>query len=429
VASVHFQRGEKAPAFSPIVTVSPDSPTFVQGFVHELQQTSVKPGTEVEIHSLTNPAAAVMGKVISVGSRYVEIPVRLAPSPLKADSSGVWGREVTVEIPPGSQIILGEKVQISPYHPLLQSFVARAEEEESPAAKALKPVRIPPALADSTNFEASGAVYLKDLDKYLVVSDDTDNRDSPWIFLMGEDGEVEERPLEIPGISAMKDMESISADGGYIYVMSSLTSRHKGGVDLARNMLVRFKREGRKLSEAQSVPFGSILRRLIAGSRHPTLKGLMSEGLKKLEVESQSVRDGALYIGLKAPSYPGSTSTLILRLPDVNALFAGKAGEQELEVWKNFRLDLNDMPLQRLTDITFVGTNLYFTTSCKGEDCGAVWKIGENESTPHLIQTHKHHNPEGIAYNAEKNLFLVTFDMGNNGSEFTTIAGPRSKRN
>jgi hypothetical protein len=426
VGSVNFKRGERAPAFSPIVTILPDSPTFVQGFIYESQQSSVKPGSRVKINSLTTAGVSVQGRVISVGSRFVEIPVRLAPTATR-DTSGVWGREVTVEIPRDSQIILGEKVQISPVRALLGAFLAQADDEELPSAEAqLRSVRVPPELSEKSNFEASGAIYLKDLKKYLVVSDDTDNRDAPWVFLMSADGEVEERPLVIPGIKEVTDLESASSDGEYIYVMSSLSSRRKGEIDPARNILVRFKREGRELKDTQVIQFGKILRDLIAKSGHPLLSGLAGEGLEKLEVESQTVRDGALYLALKSPPFPNSTSALILKVTDVENLFAKGGAQSTLEVWKNPRLDAKGMATQRITDIAFVGNNLYFTTSCKGEKCGAFWKVGENESNPRMIQSFKTDSPEGLAYDAEKNTFMIMFDLGDQGSKFTTLSGPRS---
>lgn len=426
VGSVNFKRGERAPAFSPIVTILPDSPTFVQGFIYESQQSSVKPGSRVKIKSLTNSDAYVQGRVISVGSRFVEIPVRLAPS-IQGSNSGVWGREVTVEIPRDSQIILGEKVQISPVRAILSAFLAQADDEELPSAETQpRSVRLPIELAEKTNFEASGAIYLKDLKKYLVVSDDTDNRDAPWVFLMNAEGEVEERPLVIPGIKEVTDLESASADGEYVYVMSSLSSRRKGEIDPARNILVRFKREGRELKETQAIPFGKILRDLISKSGHPLLSGLAGEGLEKLEVESQAVRDGVLYIALKSPPFPNSTSALILKVSDVESLFAKGGAQASLEVWKNPRLDAKGMATQRITDIAFVGNNLYFTTSCKGEKCGAFWKMGENETNPRMIQSFKSDSPEGLAYDEEKNTFLLTFDLGDQGSKFTTLSGPRS---
>lgn len=426
VGSVNFKRGERAPAFSPIITILPDSPTFVQGYIYESQQSSVRPGSKVMIHSLTNTAASVKGKVVSVGSRFVEIPVRLAPTN-QNQSSGVWGREVVVEIPRNSTIILGEKVQISPIRVLLNPFLAYADDQELPRSDAeIRNIQLPAGLAQKTKFEASGAVYLSDLNKYLVVSDDTDKKNTPWVFLLSAEGEVEPDPLLIPEIDEVNDLESASADGEYLYVMGSLSSGRKGELDPASNLLIRFKHDGRQLRDTQKIPFGQILRQLIAKSNHPILQDLARYGMEKLEVESLSVREGSLFFALKSPIAHGTQSALILKIADVESLFTKTGRDSILEVWKSLHLDTQGMKFQRITDITFVDSDLYLTTSCKGSKCGAFWKIGENEQAPKMLQSFNEDSPEGLAFDATNDSFLITFDLGGEGSRFTILRGLRS---
>lgn len=428
VGSVNFKRGEKAPAFSSLVTISPDSPTFVQGFVNEQLRTSVRPGSRVKISSLTNSGSSVEGKVVSVGARFIELPLRLAPNSGMRGGVPIWGREVMVEIPKSSNIILGEKVSISPMISLIPALVARAGEEFSEDSdKEPAHVNVPAAVSDKSAFEASGALYLADLKKYLVISDDTDDKNSPWLFLMNGEGEVDEQILTIPGLREMNDMESISADGDYIYVMASLTAKKDGDGKRDRNLFVRAKRKGSVLSDTQEVNLGKLMRDLIKKSEHPLLRAMVAEGLEKFEVEGHAIRDGALYIGLKAPQAADNAS-LILRLPSVNDLFTSRAEDSELEVWKTAKFDQNDGSTYRITDLTFVGNTAYFTTSCKNESCGGLWSLSENELKPRMLRKFKADSPEGLAYNAEKNLFMITFDQGTRGSKFTTITGPRSGR-
>lgn len=430
VGSVNFKRGERAPAFSSLVTISPDSPTFVQGFVNEALRTSVHPGSHVRISSLTNNGSSVDGKVVSVGARFVELPLRLAPASGGRNGVPIWGREVMIEIPKESNIILGEKVQISPVVSLLPALVARADDEDAAAkAEGQAPVhvKLPSSLSDKSSFEASGAVYLPDLKKYLVVSDDTDESNSPWLFLMSQDGEVDEQTLRIPGVKEINDMESVSMAGDYLYVMTSLTAKKESDVKKSRNLFVRMKRKGVVLSDTQEVNLGKLLRKLIKNSEHPLLQAMAEDGMDKFEVEAHDIRDGALYIGLKAPQTADNAS-LILRVPSVDALFTAKGENTELEVWKTVKFDENDGSTYRMTDLTFVGNTAYFTTSCKSESCGGFWSLSENELKPKLIRKFKADSPEGVAYNAEKNLFLITFDLGSRGSKITTITGPRSGR-
>lgn len=71
-------------------------------------------------------------------------------------------------------------------------------------------IEVPSALMDQLkSFEPSGSVYLEDLGAYLIVSDDTDKKDRPLLFLMNEKGEVEEEPLNIQGIKKMTDRKSV----------------------------------------------------------------------------------------------------------------------------------------------------------------------------------------------------------------------------
>ncbi len=420
VGSVNFKRGERAPAFSSLVTISPDSPTFVQGFVYEQLRSNVKPGSRVEINSATNPGTIVRGRVVSVGSRFVEIPVRLAPASGSSQNSGSWGREVMVEIPADSALLLGEKVQISPYSSFLPSFVANADDVAEQTFVEMAPphpIHMPFDLASKMILEASGATYLPDLHKYLVVSDDTDKANTPYLLLVSEDGEVEERPWQIPDLAQANDMESISQDQNYIYVMTSLGSEQGGVLEPAKNIFVRTRRSSLDLSGSETIPFGSILRRLIKAV--PSLQA----GISELEVQAHTIRDGALYLGLKNPLANGNFA--VLRIASVEHLFANRP--TPVELWKEFPLEVGDNSEHRLSDMTFVGETLYFTSSCRGAPCGALWSLGEKEPKVSLLQKFKSDAPEGLAYNAQKNIFFVTFDVGKLGSKFTTLLGPRAR--
>lgn len=425
VGSVNFKRGERAPSFASLVTISPDSPTFVQGFVHEAMRTGVHVGSRVRVSSLTNTAESVEGTVVSVGSRFVEIPYRLAPA---SPGNAIWGREVMVEIGKNSTLLLGEKVQINPGVSLFSGLVAMADADRStkPKAVELSQFQLPTSLSERSSFEASGAIYLEDLHKFLIVSDDTDNVDSPILFLAADDGVVEERPLQIPGLREIEDMESVSRDRGYVYVMSSLSTKGKGDPKGTRSQLVRFRQQGLELSGTESILIGKQLRALIARSNDPVLKELAQQGLEKLEVEAHVVKDGALYIGLKSPQ-GAEDSSVFLKIPNVAALFPGDDATPSVELWKNVKLAAVGKKSQRISDMTFVGDTLYFTTTVKDEKGSALWSLGKKETEATLVQAFDASGLEGIAFNSTKNQFFLTFDNGNGRpSEFATVPGPRS---
>ena len=258
-----------------------------------------------------------------------------------------------------------------------------------------------------------------------MVSDDTDNVDSPLLFLVSEDGSVEERPLQIPGLKEIEDMESISADQDNVYVMSSLSTKGVGDPKGTRSQLVRFRLRGLDASGTESVQIGKLLRNLIAKSSDPVLRELTRQGLEKLEVEAHSVKDGALYIGLKSP-LGGEETSVFLRVPSVNSLFPGDDATPAIEVWKTVKVAAVGKKSQRISDLTFVGDTMYFTTTVKEEKGSAIWSITK-DGEPTLVQAFDVSGLEGIAYNPAKNQFFLTFDNGNGRpSEFASVPGPRS---
>lgn len=423
VGSVNFRKGERAQGFVSLVTISPESPTFVEGFVHESINSNVKVGTKVKVSSITNESEPVEGRVISVGSRFVQAPPRLSPNP---NSAVNWGREVMVEIPRESGLLLGEKVIISPVRSWIPSSIAQADEEggkiEEEKIVAL-PVNLPFNLRESTRFEASGAVYLPDLHKFAVVSDDTTEKNDPWLFLLSESGEVDERPMQLPNLDSIVDAESISTHEGYLYVMSSLREDKKKGQSAGR--FYRVRREGLQLTNGQSIAFGKILKKAIEKSSDPVLASLAKGGLKDLEVEAHTIRGGDLFLALKEP-LTEENGTVVIRISNVNRLFEKESGE--VEVWKVLRIASKTPFRETLSDMLFVGDSLFFTTSCRGQICGGLWQLTKGETEARLLRAFETDKPEGLAFHAEKNRFLLTFDLGKDGSKYVTIRGPQQSR-
>jgi multidrug resistance efflux pump len=109
IGTVDFKEGEKVAPFTPILTLHTISPSFIRGYIHENAYSKVELGKKVIISSLDVKKIKISGEVIGVGSRIVEYPVRLRKYP----DLQMWGREVTIKIPEGNKLLLGEKVAIS----------------------------------------------------------------------------------------------------------------------------------------------------------------------------------------------------------------------------------------------------------------------------------------------------------------------------
>jgi len=110
VGSVNFKKGENVSAFAPIVTLHVKSPSYIKGYIHEDVYNNISLNEKVEIFSVSDKKNSIRGKIIGVGSRIVEYPVRLR----KRAEIQIWGREVMIEIPKKNQFLLGEKVLIVP---------------------------------------------------------------------------------------------------------------------------------------------------------------------------------------------------------------------------------------------------------------------------------------------------------------------------
>lgn len=415
VGSVNFKRGERAPSFASLVTLSSESPTFVQAFIHERAHADLRIGSRVSVASLANPGLEVKGRVVSVGSRIVEMPVRLGNPAFSLP----WGREVVVQIPQESRLLLGERVQISPSISLLSGFLAHADELISTQeASSARSVTVPSVISERMNFEPSGLVYLPDVKKFLVASDDTDNENSAVLFLMSPEGEVSEQVLRIPGVKELVDMESLSVDGEYTYVMTSLSAKKKGEPKAERNLLVRFKRRGLELRDVQTVNLGVALRSTLARSTDPVLQELSREGFERLESEAHAVRDGSLLVALKRPALVDGGS-VILKIPGLEELFT-KGQIAAVESWKVLHLRAKD-ELHQISDMVIRADGLYLLTTCHGDNCGGLWKA-EDGKEPKLLRHFSGLNPEGLAFAGEDSTeAVVTFDQGEEPAKFSVI--------
>lgn len=108
VGSANVRAGEKIAPFAPLLTISPRNPTLVRGYIHEKVYDDIAVGDSVEVRSSGARSGTVKGRVVGVGSRIVEFPLRLRKMP----QIEVWGREAAVRIPAVNPFLLGEMVSV-----------------------------------------------------------------------------------------------------------------------------------------------------------------------------------------------------------------------------------------------------------------------------------------------------------------------------
>lgn len=279
-------------------------------------------------------------------------------------------------------------------------------------------IEVPSALMDQLkSFEPSGSVYLEDLGAYLIVSDDTDKKDRPLLFLMNEKGEVEEEPLNIQGIKKMTDIESVSQDSeGNLYFLSSLGLNKNGKEKVERNFFVRASRDGKKIKATGALELRPLLLEALAASNDPAIKKLKRKLEDKLDVESSYIKDGTLFIGLKEPQPEGGLA-VILKVGNVDEIFSSESIDgKEFEVATfNFGAVSGDTDL--LSEMLPIGDSFFFCTTTD-EGNGRLWKADAQGGNLEIVQEFQGLKPEGLAYRKSENDLLVVFDQGEEEAQF-----------
>lgn len=96
----------------------------------------------------------------------------------------------------------------------------------------LIPIELSPKMLKTSPFEPSGICWINELNRYLIVSDDTGTKklkNIPLLFSVNTQGKVDDQLVNIKGINRINDLESITRDDkGFIYLLSSQVSGKKG---------------------------------------------------------------------------------------------------------------------------------------------------------------------------------------------------------
>lgn len=108
VGSISCKEGEHIPSFKTLMTYYEPNPTMVKGYIYEDLIMEVGMQDRFFIRSTKNPALACEGIVTGLGSRVVEIPVRLRKIP----DVVTYGREILISIPADNPFIQKEKVAL-----------------------------------------------------------------------------------------------------------------------------------------------------------------------------------------------------------------------------------------------------------------------------------------------------------------------------
>jgi len=423
VGAVNFKVGEKVPAFAPILTLLPPNPTYVNGFINENLYSHIEVGESIEVASVSG--AVIRGRVISLGSRIIQIPERL----LRINNLPAWGREVVVQIPAKNTFLIGEKVSMR--RPLISTFFKVAQADEIQSADvgiAAEPERIefPEEILESFQPEISGMVYIPELKKFVLVSDDYP-KNKPMLLLMSDSGQVQKEMLEIEGLDKMEDIESLSYQNSKLYLLSSLAPTKTGVFKQKRQLFAMANRKDLSFQLVSQVDLRKALLKILENSQAPILQELAKHNYN-LEVEGHAIRAEDLFLALKNPVGVGR-EVVILKIHKFENLLKGMPlAEGDVSVAHRIALPVTEEGVQVLvTDMIFFNNQTYLASSYKGQDRSAIWKIDDQNNTINLVQEFKRKHLEALGI-LTKNCRLYGIFESKAGNFLTTLALPAVKK-
>ena len=423
---VFFKGGEKIAAYSPILSIVNKEPSFVKGYIPESNFSAIKIGDEVTISNTQTPQQ-ITGVVTGLGGRIIPLPVRL----LKNPNIALWGREIVVKIPENNGFILGEKVSITygsnvwdnlaRAFSVTQSKLSAKERDKKKLNKSQNLTPAPLQCGEGENtgnemcqvtslqwdskvkIEASGAVFVPETGKFLVVSDETEKK-IPLLFEVSKNGET--KTIIINNFNKINDLESITKEKENTYlIMSSLSYSKKGKLKPERRILARITFSGEAAQLEKAVDFYEILKGFADKSDSEAaifLKKGFTE--KTIDIEGMFVLENSLFIAFKNPLF--NENGIIFEISSYETIFAEKKiSESQL---KTIFVDIPHE--RRISDIYMISKdNFYFTASCNSEKCGGFYRFENGKSE--LVKEFPELKPEGITIDDGGNFFIF-FDLG-----------------
>lgn len=453
IGSVDFKVGEKVSSFTPILTLHAASPSFVRGYIHEDVYSQVGLKQKVQVQSSQNRRNKVEGEVVGVGTRIVEYPERLR----KRAEILIWGREIIIRLPEDNRFLLGEKVLISlpgktglPGAKRPPGSVSSESTDAVPhaaSAPEARDIQSPPAQASAgltaglpagllggatevPGIEASGLLFLPDLKRFLVISDDTPKKKA-LVHLMDTALRIE-KSIPVDGLDKMDDMEAVAegADGS-IFLLSSQSHTKKGKLTEPRKLLVKARRTAASLQLQGKVSLLDVLDKASAANAGKDWAAFVRAGLtgKTTDIEGMAVQGGDLYLGFKAPLLDGKA--VILRIAGIDAMMAGKVpGADAVAIWKSVDLtDARTSTPSGIADLIFLEGDAYLISTGTREDAkpgqagvesedarhaGSLWVLRKEAAKAVELKDFGGAKPEGLAHVAADKSFYIAFD---NGSE------------
>ena len=225
VRAVHIREGGVARVGDAVVSLVSVVADRVVACVPEHKALTLRVDSKATVFPRAQAGQPLTGKVVAIGPVISEVPLRCRMNA----RTPMWGRDVVIRLDEPREIVSGLAFSVKFEPPGEQgskaALAAALAAPELPHGPHLK-LHIPDSLRSLSRFEPSGLTWFAGLNRFVVISDDTGQKNkndhAPWLFTMDRHGRVDSDPLVIEGIDAVNDLESItrSADGS-VYVLAS----------------------------------------------------------------------------------------------------------------------------------------------------------------------------------------------------------------
>ncbi len=285
---------------------------------------------------------------------------------------------------------------------------------------------VPGALtAKSCPPELSGLTWVPSLSRYLTVSDDTGLLDTPswhapWLYTFDAEGHFDPAPRVLEGLESLDDGESITPGPPGTFFLTTSHSRSRNGKSKpARRQLLWLALDGERLSVKGRFDLSTL-----------PLDTLVTGHDDELDVEALAFREGALFVGLKAP-LDDTGRAAIVRIPDIAAVFKGAPAAPV--VWSRPKLEVPgpdqvSVP-EGVTDLLFLPDGRLVLAanapkSGKPDGGGAVWRLDAPDGKPVLLHRFLGLKPEGLSLSPDGKQLVVVFDRGQDPAQWVHLPLP-----
>lgn len=439
-----------APELPVATLVAPDAMRVV-ACIPEARARSLEPGLEADITSTFDKTHAT-GAIESVTGTIGPLPTRCQPPGSKVTlmgrvaivaldepMGGLPGQTQLVKLSARRRPLDKQPKPPPPAQPSTQPAPPTPAPAVVPGPEQPAALTVPSELLARSRFEPSGLVWIPALDRYVIVSDDTglakQDDHAPWLFTMSAAGVVDKQPLVVSGVDQLNDVESIAVDAaGGLWLMASQSESGKGKRPESRRRLahVVIAKTG-ELRADKVIDFVTLL-----DSAPPALRASLGViDTATLDVEGMAYRDGALFLGLKAPTDTDGRA-MIWKVTAPDKLLAGDLAGAQISVWARVKLsvqaDGRSAPGGIADMVFFDADTLVIGVTASGfnpqTQAGAIYtvKASGGDLTARHVRTFPDLKPEGLAVAPGGKALAVTFDRGKDAAQWVVIPADQLKK-